>query len=117
MKITEIEGRKVRMLDEHFSKGDRTFDRVGIYQSVGGTVWYLYKATWKGIGTHYYELFKQNIKKKSNKDTHSDEEYTHTERYPSDSDFGYWAYSLVDEEHCKQYTAKLNLTEVKNPQG
>lgn len=99
MKIDIVNGYKTRMLEKEFAKGERTFTWVKDYFLLDECNYHLYKATFhKGTDMEYssYELFRSRTRKKHPMDTHT--EYTHTEVYPSDEDFGYYAWSLTSQK-------------------
>ena len=109
MKINRIDGNLTRIIEENFRKGERTFHHIKDY-SIGGKVYHLYKVTFnEGTDMEHstFELFKQHIRQKGSKDTHSDEEYTHYECYPSDDCFGNWAWCLTSEKRSDEKAMEL----------
>ena len=111
IKIEIIDGVRVRMLDDNFTKGDRTFEKVQDFE-IKGKVWHCYHVNFNGQeGSKYCELFQQKFAKKGVYDTHGNDVYTHYERYPSDECFGSWAYACADFNHALEVVEKLRRGE------
>lgn len=108
-KIEIIDGVRVRMLDDNFTKGERTFEKVQDFE-IKGKVWHCYHVNFKGQeGSKYCELFKSVFDKKHHLDTNP--EYDKIERYPSDECFGKWAYACVDFNHALEVVEKIRRGE------
>lgn len=107
MKIETINGNPTRMLENEFTKGERTFVYVKTYNAEGKS-YKLFKVTFY-LGTKmehtHYELFLVKFSNKHTKDTHT--EYTHIEMYQSDEAFGYWAWNPVSEQAADEKVLEL----------
>ena len=107
MKIKTINGNPTRMLDNEFTRGDRTFTYVKDY-SLEHSSFKLYKVTFHNgsdMEHNVLELFRVKYKKKSSLDSNPD--YTWIEKYPSDSDFGYSAWCLMSEQAADEKVLEL----------
>lgn len=107
MRIEEINGNKTRVLENEFSKGERKFIKVRQF-SLEHPAFNLYKVYFHAdtdMEYHVLELFRVKYGKKSSLD--KNQNYTHIEKYPSDSDFGVWAWCLTSEQAAEKKVAEL----------